>query len=76
MSRRRREPSAIMSGIWEALESTAMVPDARSMRNHVTASAYSVRLYRDSLMRFLEDMDAEISVGEIREALEEYQFTT
>ena len=58
--------------VWEALESTA--PNSKEGRSfeRVTASKRDTLNHRDFLMKFLEEIDGELSVGELREALEDY----
>lgn len=59
-----------MNEIWEALEATT---HGRSKYgNERTASTQDARNHRDYLLRFLTELDAGLTVGEIREALEEY----
>lgn len=59
-----------MQDIWEALEATA---HGRSKYgNERTASGQDIKNHRDYILRFLTELDAGLTVGEIREALDEY----
>ena len=58
----------------EALESTAPVRKNRGqMGDPQTPDAADIRLWRDSLMRFLEELDGSISVREVIFALEGWE---
>lgn len=63
--------AAAASDVWEALEATAQVPGS-GILDKANASRRSILNHRDYLMRFLDEVNAEISVAELREALEEY----
>lgn len=55
----------------EALESTAPVRKNRGqMGDPQTSDAADIRLWRDSLLSFLEEIDTDLSVGEVIFALE------
>lgn len=57
----------------EALESTTPVRGARGrIDDPVTASAADTRLWRDGLLRFLGEIDENLTVFEVKEALESY----
>lgn len=58
--------------VWEALEATASTPDSSRFMSPANASRRSIFNHRDYLMRFLTEVDGELSVAELREALEEY----
>lgn len=59
--------------IADALESTAPNRGNRGrFGDPATASPADVRLYRDTLLRFLEEIDGDLSVSELRLALENY----
>lgn len=60
--------------IIEALESTTVGrKQGRGMLDDpANASPVDIRNYRDTLMRFLTELDAEITVGELRAVLEDY----
>lgn len=62
-----------MHDVHEALENTAPNAKAGKSFDRVTASKRDVLNHRDMLLRFLEDIDAGMSVGELREVLEEYR---
>ena len=61
------------SDVWEALEATAQVGGHRGFTERANASRRSILNHRDFLMRFLDEVNADISVAELRAALEEYQ---
>jgi hypothetical protein len=61
-----------MQDVWDALEATTPNRSRATVDPPANASRRDVTLYRDTLLRFLSELDAELSVGEIREALEEY----
>lgn len=54
--------------VWEALESTV----ANRKEYKANATTIDILNHRDHLMRFLLEIDGEISVAELRDALEEY----
>lgn len=55
----------------EALESTAPVRKNRGrIGDPQTSDSADIRLWRDSLMTFLEEIDTDLSVGEVIFALE------
>ena len=59
--------------IHEALEATATGrKQGRMYDARANASKVDILNRRDSLMRFLEEIDGEISVAELRDALEQY----
>ena len=65
-----------MEEVWEALETT-IGPKSDRLRSFdpnrpATANAREVAAWRDSLMRFLTELSADMTVGEVREALEEW----
>ena len=62
----------MMQDIWDALESTATNSDRKLIDPRANASKRDVRLWRDHIMRFLDELDAELTIGEVREALSEY----
>ena len=63
--------TATASDVWEALEATAQTPGS-GILDKANASRRSILSHRDFLMRFLDEVNADISVAELREALEEY----
>lgn len=58
-----------MIEIWEALESTV----AGRKEYKANATRIDTLNHRDYLMRFLCELDGELSVAEVREALQEYK---
>jgi len=58
--------------IIEALESTAYAPSG-GIIERANASRRDILNYKKSLLRFLEELEAEITVGEIRAVLGEYE---
>lgn len=58
--------------IIEAMESTANSRKRESFTRPAIADAADMRLWRDRLVRFLEELETDLSVGEILEALEDY----
>jgi hypothetical protein len=59
--------------IIEALESTSgNRRDRGGISDPRMPDAADIRLWRDRLLRFFEDLDAEVTVSEIVEALEDY----
>ncbi|WFS01618.1 hypothetical protein [Rhizobium tumorigenes] len=59
--------------IYEALEATATGrKQGRMYDARANASKTDVLNRRDSIMRFLEEVDGELSVAELRDALEQY----
>ena len=66
----------IRNDIWAALESTTDVNDRRggfAITARQTPNSREVMARRDSLMRFLEEIDGDLSVGEVRDALESWE---
>lgn len=63
--------TATASDVWEALEATAQAGGS-GILSRANASRRSILNHREYLMRFLDEVDADISVAELREALEEY----
>jgi hypothetical protein len=61
------------SDVWDALESSALPPGWPQVSPPATATRESVLNRRDMLMRFLEEIDGDLSVADVREALEDYQ---
>lgn len=61
-----------MNDIWEALESTAAMRPTSRNPDPVTPSERDIRNHRDYLMRFLDELDSQMSVGEVRDALENW----
>lgn len=61
--------------IWEALEATTQGKKQGTMFSAVAnVSKREIFNHRDQLMRFLDEIeDSEISVGELRDALERYE---
>lgn len=57
--------------VWDALEATAINSNAGRMGRQ-NASQEEIARYRDLLLRFLEEIGGDISVADLREALEEY----
>lgn len=64
-----------MEDIWQALEATTggRLRDGLQIGRPANASARDVLNHRDYLMRFLNEIDGNLSVAEVRDALEEYQ---
>lgn len=59
--------------IIDVLEGTTPCPRERGSRDRVrTADRADTVLWRDSLMRFLTELDGDLTVTELREALESY----
>jgi len=58
--------------IIEALENAAPNSAGR-IDAPANASRRDILNYKRSLMRFLEELDAELTIGEIRSVLEEYE---
>ncbi|MBO9099972.1 hypothetical protein J5287_11905 [Rhizobium sp. K1/93] len=59
--------------IYEALEATAAGrKQGRMCDARANASKTDILNRRDSLMRFLEEVDGDLSVAELRDALEQY----
>lgn len=63
----------MMQEITEALESTAPSSDQRYSEKPANASVRDIYAHRDYLMRFLTELDAEITVGELRAVLGGYE---
>lgn len=62
-----------MIEVIEALESTAGVRKNRGrIGDPQTSDAADIRLWRDSLIRFLEEIDGDVSVSKVMFALEEW----
>lgn len=61
-----------MEQVHEALESTALNTDNAYIAKRSTVKKREILNHRDTIMRFLEELDAEMSIGELREALEHY----
>ena len=63
----------IEQDIIEVLEATATNSKAGNFSNLNANTSYrDIQNYKNSIMRFLEELDAEITVGELRGVLEEY----
>lgn len=58
--------------IIEALESTAPNRKAGDAFSRTNANKYEIKNHRDYLLRFLEELDTGLSVGEVISVLEEY----
>lgn len=58
--------------IWEVMEAYT-TPSNTNMFGSVTASRRDKLNARASIMRFLEELDAGLTVGELRDALEDYE---
>lgn len=58
--------------IWEALESTAPNRDSKLVDPRANPNNRDIELYKKSLLKFLSELDASLSVGEVVEALENY----
>lgn len=61
-----------MQEIWDALEATTPSRSRKMIDPRANASKQDTSLHKDMLMRFLSELDADLSVGEVRAALEEY----
>lgn len=59
--------------IIEALENAAVSPTGHGILEPANASRREILNYRRHLMRFLEGLDAELTIGEVRGVLEEYE---
>lgn len=59
--------------IHDALEATTPCPRVRGTDRVRTADRPETILWRDTLMRFLSEIDADVTVEELRAALEDYQ---
>lgn len=59
--------------IIEALENAAISPTGHGILTSANASRREILNYKRHLMRFLEGLDAELTVGEVRGVLEEYE---
>lgn len=60
--------------ILEALESTAPVSGDRGrIGDPKTSSDADVNLWRRSLLRFLNELDEDLTIGEVRRVLEDAQ---
>lgn len=62
----------MMQEIIEALESTAPSRADRYISKSANTSKRAITNYRDYLMRFLTELDAGLTVGEIRDVLDQY----
>jgi hypothetical protein len=58
----------------EALEATTVTPRSGGFDTPASANASrrSILAHRDSLLRFLGELDGDMTVSELREALEDY----
>jgi hypothetical protein len=56
----------------EALESTTPNRKAGDMFSRTNANKYEIRNHRDYLLRFLSELDSELTIGEVREILDDY----
>ncbi|WP_223478715.1 hypothetical protein [Oricola indica] len=60
--------------IWEALESSAPLPRKSSaFGQRATPERSAILAQRKHLLGFLENIDGDLSVAELREALEDYE---
>ncbi len=59
--------------IWDALESTTTPHFKISFNERTTANKHEITLWKKHLLSFLEEIEGEITVGEIREALYNYR---
>lgn len=60
--------------IIEALEMATAAPTSHGgIPDHANASRRDILNYKRSIMRFIGELDAELTVGEIRAVLEEYE---
>lgn len=55
-----------------ALESTAKSGKRGTADRSFTPDQSEVRLYRDQLLRFLRELDTDVTAGELIEALDSY----
>lgn len=62
-----------MNEVWEALESTTPGGKINDRFGPSTASRQETMLWKRSLLNFLDEVDGELSVAELREALMEYK---
>ena len=62
-----------MSEIHEALEACAIRRSSSFCDPPATASKRDVLLLRRTLLRFLDEIDGDMSVSEVRAELEEYE---
>lgn len=58
--------------VFDALEATAPPAKNKSPFGQASATRQEISNHRDLLLRFLVEIDAEISVGELRDMLEEF----
>lgn len=58
--------------IIDALESTTKSRAKTPLGSMGEPSVHDYRAHRDDLLRFLDELDGDISVSELREALENY----
>lgn len=59
--------------VWEALEGSATAPSGpRYLNKRATATKSEVVGHRDQLVRFLAEIEGDMTVAELREALDEY----
>ncbi|WP_404480013.1 hypothetical protein [Novosphingobium sp. BL-52-GroH] len=59
--------------IIEAMESTAQSRKRTESLKSPFADSADMRLWRDHLLRFLEELDGDITISEVVEALEDYR---
>lgn len=63
----------LIQEIVEALETTATNADQSYIGKKANTSKRAIHAHRDTLMRFLSELDAGLTVGEIRSVLEDYE---
>lgn len=61
-----------MDDIIEALEASAPNSATAAIDPRANASRRDVLTHRDRIMRFLDELDGDLSVSEVRSALEDY----
>lgn len=73
MSARNSVMAASHQDVFDALEATTIGRKQHSWDYKANPSQRDILNHRDSLLRFLEEIEGDLSVLELREALEEYQ---
>lgn len=61
-----------MIDIWEALEATATNGSREMVSKRAVVTKNEIALHRRTLLHFLEEIDGDLTVSELREALESY----
>lgn len=58
--------------VWEALEATAPNRAPEIIGRRASATKNEVTLHRNALLRFLEEIDGDMTVADLCEALKDY----